>query len=296
MTRNAPNALTVDVEEYFQVEAVAHLVHRDEWDGLESRVAWQTARLLDLFAQEGVRATFFTLGWVARRQGPLVRRVVAEGHELACHGDGHRMITQMSPEAFRDDVRRAKATLEDVGGVRVDGYRAPTFSVVERTRWALDVLRDEGFRYDASVYPIHHDRYGIPDAPRRPHRIASGPGAGLVEFPSSTLRMLGRNLPVGGGGYLRLLPMAYTTAALRRIAGEGPFMVYLHPWEIDAQQPRFGMGRGASLRAYHNLDVMLPRLRELIRAFPFDSARASLESLGLLRPAAADLSPAAPAA
>lgn len=281
MTR-APNALTVDVEEYFQVEAVAHLVQREEWDGLESRVAWETGRLLDLFARESVRATFFALGWVARRQPALIRRIVAEGHELACHGDGHRMITQMSPKDFREDIHRAKSTLEDVGGVRVDGYRAPTFSVVKRTLWALDALRDEGFRYDASVFPIRHDRYGIPDAPRRPHRLTAGEGAGLVEFPSSTMTLLGRNLPVGGGGYLRLLPMAYTRWALDRIAAEGPFMVYLHPWEIDAQQPRFGLGRVTSLRAYHNLDAMLDRLTGLIRAYPFDTARASLTALGLL--------------
>ena len=295
MTR-APNALTVDVEEYFQVEAVAHLVAREEWDGLESRVVWETGRLLDLFAREGVHATFFTLGWVARRHPALVRRIVAEGHELACHGDGHRMITQMTREAFREDIHRAKASLEDIAGVRVDGYRAPTFSVVERTRWALDVLRDEGFRYDASIFPIRHDRYGIPDAPRRPHRITSGEGAGMVEFPSSTMAVLGRNLPVGGGGYLRLLPMAYTRWALDRIASEGPFMVYLHPWEIDAQQPRFGLGRLSSLRAYHNLDAMLDRLASLIRAYPFDTARASLSALGLLDGAGANARDAATAA
>ena len=278
----APNALTVDVEEYFQVEAVAHRVHRDEWDRLESRVAMQTATLLDLFAREGVRATFFTLGWVARRQPALISRIVAEGHELACHGDGHRMITQMSPEAFREDIRRAKGTLEQLGGVAVRGYRAPTFSVVERTRWALDTLRDEGFSYDASIFPIRHDRYGIPDAPRRPHVIGHGPGEGIVEFPSSTLKLLGRNMPVGGGGYLRLLPMAYTLMALDAIAGEGPFMVYLHPWEIDPRQPRFGLSRAATLRSYHNLDQMLPRLTTLLRRYPFDTAAAALRALALL--------------
>lgn len=277
-----PNALTVDVEEYFQVEALAHRVHRDEWDRLESRVGFQTATLLDLLAREGVRATFFTLGWVARRQPALIRRIVSEGHELACHGDAHQMITAMTPAAFREDIRRAKSTLEDLGGVRVEGYRAPTFSVVERTLWALDVLRDEGFRYDASIFPIRHDRYGIPGAPRRPHRIERGQGAGLVEFPSSTLRVMGRNIPVGGGGYLRLLPMRYTREVLARIAPEGPFMVYLHPWEIDPNQPRFGLSRLATLRSYHRLDEMLPRLTELIRTHPFDTAATSLRALGLL--------------
>ncbi len=277
-----PNALTVDVEEYFQVEGLARIVRRDEWPRLESRVVWQTSVLLDLFAREGVHATFFTLGWVARRHPALVRRIVADGPELACHGDGHQMIGQLGPEAFRADVHAAKATLEDCAGVRVEGYRAPTFSVVEETRWALDVLRDEGFAYDASIFPIRHDRYGIPTAPRAPHRLA-GHGDGLVEFPSSTVRVAGRNLPVGGGGYLRLLPMAYTRWALRRIAAEGsPFMVYLHPWEIDAQQPSFALGRLATLRGYHHIDRIVPRLTDLLRAFPFDGAGAVLRALGLL--------------
>jgi len=283
----APNALTIDVEEYFQVEALAHRVDRAEWDRLESRVASQTHRLLDRFAARGVHATFFTLGWVARRHPALVRRIVSEGHELGSHGDAHRMITQMSPTEFREDLRRAKGTLEDLGGVRVEGYRAPTFSVVRDTLWALDVLRDEGFTYDASVYPIVHDRYGIADFPRHPHRIADGPGAGLVEFPSSTLRIAGRNLPLGGGGYLRLLPMAYTLQGLRRIAPEGPFMVYLHPWEIDPHQPRFGLGRVATLRSYHNLGETEARLDTLLGAFPFAPARRVLDALGLLPSATA---------
>lgn len=278
-----PNALTVDVEEYFQVEALARVVDRDEWDRLESRVAWQTSVLLDLFAREGVRSTFFTLGWVARRHPALIRRIVAEGHELACHGNAHRMITQMSRDEFRDDVRAAKDTLEDLGCVRVDGYRAPTFSVVEETRWALDILREEGFTYDASIFPIRHDRYGIPTAPRAPHRIPAGPGEGLVEFPSSTIQVMGRNLPVGGGGYLRLLPMAYTRWALDRVVAErAPFMVYLHPWEIDAQQPRFPMSRLAEARCYHNIDQIVPRLTELMRAYPLAPARTVLQTLKLL--------------
>jgi polysaccharide deacetylase family protein (PEP-CTERM system associated) len=282
-----PNALTIDVEEYFQVEALAQRVDRAEWDRLESRVAPETDRLLDLFARHGVHGTFFTLGWVARRHPDLVRRIVAAGHELACHGDAHRMITQMSREDFRDDIRRAKHTLEDLTGARVEGYRAPTFSVVRETLWALDVLRDEGFTYDASVFPIVHDRYGIADFPRHPHRLTDGPGAGLVEFPSSTLRIAGRNLPLGGGGYLRLLPLAYTLHGLRRIAPEGPFMVYLHPWEIDAHQPRFGLGRLATLRGYHNLGDTEARLATLLEAFPFAPARTTLTALGLLTTAPA---------
>ncbi|MBL8605066.1 MAG: DUF3473 domain-containing protein [Myxococcales bacterium] len=282
----ALHALSVDVEEYFQVEGLANAVDRDEWDRLESRVVGQTSALLDLFAVEGVRATFFTLGWVAERHPGLIARIVAEGHELACHGYGHQMITRLGPAAFRDDLRRAKAALEAAGGVAVAGYRAPTFSVVRETFWALDVLRDEGFLYDASIFPIRHDRYGVPDFPRHPHRLGPGPGEGLVEFPSSTLRLFGRNVPLGGGGYLRLLPMAYTLAGLRRLAHEGPFMVYLHPWEVDPHQPRFELGRLATFRGYRNLDTMAARLTTLVRNFAFGPVRAVLEAEGLLSPAA----------
>ncbi len=289
----ATNALTVDVEEYFQVEALVKVVDRSEWDRLESRVEFQTQTLLDLFARERVRATFFTLGWVARRHPSLIRRIVSEGHELGSHGDGHRMITQMNRAQFREDLRAAKATLEDTGGVAVTGYRAPTFSVVRDTLWALDELLDAGFEYDASIYPIRHDRYGIPDAPRLPHKRTESPGAGLVEFPSSTVRLGGKNVPIGGGGYLRLLPMAWTRWGLSRIAPEGPFMVYLHPWEIDARQPRFKLPPLAALRSYHNLDQVEARLTELLRAFPFDSARACLAAQGLLPTEAPALAPRA---
>lgn len=292
----APNALTVDVEEYFQVEGLARHVARHEWDQLESRVVWETDRLLDLFARERVHATFFTLGWVARRHPALIRRIVAGGHELACHGDGHRMITQMSRHEFRDDIHAAREALQQTGGVVVRGYRAPTFSVVRETLWALDALRDEGFDYDASIYPIRHDRYGIPDAPRHPYRIAEGSGAGLVEFPSSTLRVAGRNVPIGGGGYLRLLPMAYTQRGLRALSAEGPFMVYLHPWEIDALQPRFPVGRLATWRGYHNLDQTESRLATLMREFPFDTAERVLTALGLLGPRRDAVAAAMPAA
>lgn len=276
------NALTVDVEEYFQIEALTDTVDRAQWDRLESRVEFQTHALLDLFAAERVRATFFTLGWVARRHPSLVRRIVSEGHELASHGDAHRMITKMSREAFREDITTAKHTLEDTAGVAVTGYRAPTFSVVRETLWALDELVSVGFDYDASIYPIRHDRYGIPDAPRQPHTRAVSLEKSIVEFPSSTVRLGRKNLPIGGGGYLRLLPMQFTRWGLHRIASEGPFMVYLHPWELDPRGPRFALSPVASLRTYHNLDCVEPRLTELLRTFPFDTARACLVSLGLL--------------
>jgi polysaccharide deacetylase family protein (PEP-CTERM system associated) len=273
--------LTVDVEEYFQVEALAHVVDRSEWPYLESRVVDNTLRVLDLFARVGVRATFFTLGWVARREPSLVRRIVSAGHELASHGDVHRMITQMSPDEFRDDVRSAKEALEDAGGVHVWGYRAPTFSIVESTRWALDVLRDVGYRYDASIFPIRHDRYGIPDAPRHPHRIETGAGAGLVELPMTTVRRFGVRLPAGGGGYLRLLPLAYNLWALERAERDGPFTVYFHPWELDVEQPRFPLSRLGRVRAYGGIGGMERRIEELLARFPFAPARDVLAALRL---------------
>lgn len=277
-----PNALTVDVEEYFQAEALAHVVDRAEWPYLETRVVYSTERVLELFARERVRGTFFTLGWVARRHPALVRRIVAAGHELACHGDTHRMITDMTRTEFREDIRRAKSVLEDTAGVEVIGYRAPTFSLVEETQWALDELREAGFRYDSSVYPIVHDRYGIPKAPRFPHRIEHGPGCGLIELPMTTVRVGAWNLPAGGGGYLRLLPLAYNLWALRRIRREGPFVVYLHPWEIDPMQPRFRLRLLSRLRAYGGLKAMESRMVAVLRTFSFAPAREVLEALGLL--------------
>lgn len=277
-----PNALTVDVEEYFHVEALARVVARTEWPYLESRVVASTLRTLDLFARRGVRATFFILGCVARRHPVLLRRIVSHGHELGSHGDAHRMITQMTRREFREDVRASKAAIEDAAGVEVLGYRAPTFSIVEATRWALEELLEAGYRYDSSIFPIRHDRYGIPDAPRRPHRIVQGPGAGMVEFPPATVRVAGFTLPAGGGGYLRLLPLRYNLWALRRAKAEGPFAVYLHPWELDPNQPRFALGRFAAFRAYAGLSAMEERVDALLRAFRFDTMRAVLERLGLI--------------
>lgn len=276
------HALTVDVEEYFHVEALAKVVRRDEWPTLERRVVASTERCLELFAREGVHGTFFVLGLVAREHPALVRRIVAAGHELACHGDAHQRITTQSPAEFRDDIRAARHALEDAAGVEVIGYRAPTFSIVERTLWALEILREERFRYDSSIYPIRHDRYGIPDAPRGPHRIASGPGTGMIELPPATVRVAGRNFPTGGGGYLRLLPEAYNAWAMRRAAEDGPMVVYFHPWELDPNQPRFRLPALSSWRAYHGLDRMERRLVAVLRSFAFAPAAEVLRACGLL--------------
>lgn len=278
------NAMTVDVEEYFQVEGLRGMVKEAEWDRLESRVERSTERVLELFDSLGVKGTFFTLGWVAERHPQLVRRIADAGHEVASHGYGHRMVTTMTPEELRADVSRARKLLQDASGQPVLGYRAPTFSVVRETLWALDVLRDEGFRYDSSIYPILHDRYGIPDFPREPHRIEDGPGSGMIEVPMTTLRVLGRNVPLGGGGYLRLLPLAYNSLGLRWFERRErrPFVVYFHPWELDAWQPRWGLGPVAKLRAYRGLATMGERIGELCKAFEFGTMRGMLEKLGLM--------------
>ncbi len=272
------NALTFDVEEYFHAEVFAEVVGREQWATLESRVEPATNRLLALLAETGTLATFFVLGWVAERHPDLIRAIAAQGHEVACHGYGHQMITRQSRAEFSEDVHRGKATVEDAAGVAVTGYRAPTFSVVRETRWSLEVLAECGFQYDSSIFPIVHDRYGIPDAPRFPHRLE----VGIVEFPLSTIARFGWRIPVAGGGYFRLLPYGVTRWALREInAHEGqPGMVYLHPWEMDSGQPRLGVSRTAQFRHSVNTDATFGKLRRLLREFPFAPVRDVLAAGG----------------
>jgi len=264
------NALTVDVEDYFQVQALAGVVPRSTWDDWPRRVEANTGRLLDLFAAAGVRATFFTLGWVAERHGPLIRRIVAEGHELASHGYGHELIDRLGEAGFRADVRRARAVLEDAGGVPVVGYRAPTFSLGTRTPWAHPVLAESGHRYSSSIYPIRHDLYGSPDAPRTPYAAVGG---ALWELPMTTLRLRGRNLPLSGGGWFRMVPYGVFSAGLRRHAAaeRRPAIFYLHPWEIDPRQPRVaGLGLKSRVRHYTGLAATERRLRQLLADFRWD--------------------------
>ena len=262
------NAMSVDVEDWFQVQAFAGVIRRSEWDGLTRRVEANTDRLLEAFAAAGVRATFFTLGWVAERHPALVRRIAAAGHELASHGHGHELVHAIGEAAFRTDIRRAKRALEDAGGVPVLGYRAPTFSIGTRaTPWAYLVLAEEGHRYSSSVFPIRHDLYGAPDAPRGPHRPRP---SGVVELPMTTLRVLGRNLPCSGGGWFRLVPYPVFRTGLRRVnAVEGrPGVFYFHPWEVDPDQPRVeAAGRLARFRHYTGLAAMAGRLERLMRDF-----------------------------
>jgi polysaccharide deacetylase family protein (PEP-CTERM system associated) len=279
------NALTFDIEEYFHAEVFAGVVRPHEWPSLESRVVGATERLLDLLGETRTAATFFVLGWVAERQPRLVRAIAARGHEVACHGYSHQMITRLSRAQFAEDVRRAKAVVEDAAGAAVIGYRAPTFSVVRETLWSLEVLVESGFRYDSSIFPIVHDRYGMPEAPRFPHQAAAGPGMAIAEFPLSTVTRFRWRLPVAGGGYFRLAPYAVTGWALRHLnIREGqPAMVYLHPWEIDAGQPRMPVGRLAHLRHSVNTGAAtVTKLRRLLRDFRFAPVRDVLVGTGVL--------------
>lgn len=265
----AVNALTVDVEDYFQVEAFAGVIDRAEWEEMPRRVDRNVERLLDLFADRGVRATFFTLGWVAERHPELVRRIVADGHELASHGYGHQRIVDMAPEAFRDDIRRAKQVLEDIGGVSVDGYRAPSFSIVEESLWAHDVLAEEGYRYSSSVNPVPHDLYGMPDAPRHPYRPISG--TDFLEIPITTTTFFGRRVPCGGG-FFRLLPYSRFRSAWKALNRAGqPGLIYFHPWEIDPAQPRQKQAPLRSrLRHYARLGAMENKLARALDDLAWD--------------------------
>jgi len=261
------NAMTVDVEDYFQVQAFAPVIPRSDWEGFACRVEANVARILEQFDRAGVHATFFTLGWIAERHPSTVRRIVAAGHELASHGYGHALVHTLDEAAFRADVHRARAVLEDVAGVAVPGYRAPTFSMGARTPWAWAVLEEEGHRYSSSSYPIRHDLYGEPDAPRFPYHPA---GTTLWELPLTTVRFGGRNLPCAGGGYFRLLPYRLFRMGLRRLnRGEGrPGIFYFHPWELDPGQPRVqGASRTARFRHYLNLAAMPGRLERLLHDF-----------------------------
>ncbi len=260
------NALTIDVEDYFQVSAFAPYIDRAGWDARECRVERNVDRILALLAEHGATATFFVLGWVAERYPQLVRRIAAQGHEVASHGYGHERASDLAPPDFDADVRRAKGVLEDLSGTAVAGYRAPSFSIGPGNWWAFDALAASGHRYSSSIYPIRHDHYGMPDAPRFAHPVADG----LIEIPITTLRMLDRNLPSSGGGYFRLLPYAVSRWMLRRVntVDRQPAVFYFHPWEIDPGQPRIdGIDAKTRFRHYLNLERTEGRLRSLLRDF-----------------------------
>lgn len=262
------NALSVDVEDWFQVGAFERTIRRADWDGLAHRVEGNTDAVLDLFAQAGVHATFFTLGWVAERYPALMRRIVAAGHEVASHGYDHARVFTFTPEQFRADLRKARTILEDASGQAVTGYRAPSFSIDPRTPWAHSVLADEGYQYSSSVAPIRHDHYGWPDSPRFAWKPVAG--SGLVELPVTTAKLGQRTLAAGGGGFFRLLPYGFSRWAIRQVNQEAgrPAIIYFHPWEIDPDQPRVaGAPLRSRLRHYSNLSAMAGKLRRLTRDF-----------------------------
>jgi polysaccharide deacetylase family protein (PEP-CTERM system associated) len=267
--------VSVDVEDYFHAESFSDIVERSKWDSYSSRVEANTQVLLELLAKLNVHGTFFVLGWVAERFPALVREIAAGGHELACHSYWHRLIYKLEPAEFREDTRRAKSIIEQVSGQPVRGYRAPTYSVIDRSVWALEILTELGFTYDSSIFPIRHDRYGMPDAPRSPFRFQT-PSGPMTEFPITTFRLAGHNMPVGGGGYLRLLPEFYTRLGLARVHSEGiPIVIYIHPWEIDPEQPRLAGRLSSRLRHYTNLSRTLDRFQTVLQSGTYTSFRES---------------------
>ena len=285
ITTGTANALTVDVEDYFHVAALAPNIRRDSWDSRESRVVTNTQKLLAMFEQFDVRGTFFVLGWVAERYPQLVKEISAGGHEIASHGYSHRLVYEQQPKEFREEALRSKTMLEDITGSAVVGYRAASYSIVRESLWALDILAELGFAYDSSIFPVHHDRYGIPDAPRAPHRMTTPNGSSIVEWPLATATVLGYRLPVAGGGYFRLLPYWLSRWGLASIntRERRPFIFYLHPWEVDPEQPRVAASRLSRFRHYTNLGKCEDRLRRLLGEFRFGPAKDGLTQLGLLQ-------------
>jgi polysaccharide deacetylase family protein (PEP-CTERM system associated) len=285
MLESVRNALTVDVEDYFHVSAMAKAIDRGMWNEMPPRVDRNTRRLLDIFEERGVRGTFFVLGVVAERFPALVQEIHRRGHEVASHGFAHELVYRQAPAQFRAETKQSKAMLEELTGAPVVGYRAASYSVIEETLWALDVLLEEGFRYDSSVYPIRHDLYGIPGSSPTPHRLRTPCGGEIVEFPAPTVVFLGQNLPVGGGGYFRLYPYALTRALLARVLRQRgqPFTFYLHPWEIDPDQPKIKASPLSTFRHYHNLHRCEARLERLLGDFRFDTMRNVLRGLGYLK-------------
>lgn len=269
------NAMTVDVEDYFQVSAFESYIDKMQWDTLESRVERNTQHILDIFSEHHVKATFFTLGWVAERHPELIKRIVHEGHELASHGYEHIRVTEQTPEQFRNDIRKTKILLEDIGGVEVRGYRAASYSIGRNNLWALDILAEEGHQYSSSIYPVKHDLYGMPEAPRFVYRPIAG--SDFKEIPITTLKIAHKNYPCGGGGFFRLYPYLFSRWVLDRVNKQekqsGIF--YFHPWEIDPDQPKQeNLSAKAKFRHYLNLHKMESRIQSLLKDFEWDTMQA----------------------
>ena len=277
---SSTHALSFDVEEHFQVAAFWSEERRRGWDDCESRVEQNVDKILALLSGHGIRATFFVLGWVALKHQGLVKTIAGHGHEIASHGFGHEMIMAQQPSQFREDIRKSKCILEDIAGKPVHGYRAPSFTITPQTQWALPILVEEGYLYDSSIFPVHHDRYGMPGASPWCHRIetASGP---LWEVPPSTIQLGPVRLPIAGGGYFRLYPYPVLRGLLSRVAAEGhPLIMYLHPWELDPDQPRMKGSLVSRFRHYLNLKKTEVRLQQLVTDFKFASIREAVELVG----------------
>ena len=280
------NALTIDVEDYFMVSAFADVIRFEDWHTYESRIENNTYKILELLDEYGVKATFFVLGWVAEHYPELVADIHKRGHEVACHGYNHRLVYNLSPAGFREDIRKSRSLIEDVTGQPVLGYRAASYSITKDSLWAFDILIEEGFVYDSSIFPVHHDRYGIPDADRFCHEI-SNPSGTIKEFPLSTLTFRIPNsefrFPIAGGGYLRLLPARFTEWAIRRLneKEKQPAVIYIHPWEFDPGQPRLKGSRLSMFRHYVNLNTTISKVKSILRSFRLAPAK---EVLGCLSP------------
>ncbi|HEX8873527.1 MAG TPA: XrtA system polysaccharide deacetylase [Nitrosospira sp.] len=265
------NAMTIDVEDYFQVSAFSSHIPRESWESIPCRVEHNIDRILALLDQEETKATFFTLGWIATRYPSMVKRIISSGHELASHGWAHHRVSDLSPDEFREDINRSKAVLEDIGGRAVLGYRAPSFSIDRNNQWALDLLEEAGYRYSSSIYPVRHDHYGIPDAPRFAYYPRGN--RGLLELPITTMRLFRQNIPAGGGGYFRLWPYPVSKWFLKRLnrLEQRSAIFYFHPWEIDHQQPRQkDISMKTRFRHYYNLHRMEERIKALTRDFNWD--------------------------
>lgn len=278
------NAMTVDVEDYMHVSAFSNVIKREDWDQHELRVERNTHRLLDMFDLHSARATFFVLGWVAQRCPALIREIAARGHEVASHGMTHELVYNQTPELFREETRTSKAILEELVQAPISGYRAASYSITNRSLWALDILVELGFKYDSSIFPVRHDRYGIPNGRTMPYVHETENGQRIVEFPLTTKDILGYRLPVSGGGYFRIFPYGVTRAALRSInrREQRPFIFYLHPWEIDPEQPRIAASRLSRFRHYTNLSRCEQRLGGLLSEFHFGTVRDSLAQQGFV--------------
>ncbi len=275
------NALSIDLEEYFQVSNFEKLLDRESWGSLPSRVEESTHRLLDAFDETGNRATFFVLGWIAERHPALVAEIAQRGHEIACHGYFHELVYEIGPERFRADLQRSCEIIEKVSGCAPKGYRAPSYSVTERSLWALDILAEEGFSYDSSIFPIHHHRYGIPSFERQPVRLELPGGGAIDEFPMTTLQLGRFTIPMAGGAYLRFMPGALFRWGFKRLVKAGqPTVLYLHPWEIDPDQPRQDVSLKIRVNHYHNLQRTEGRLRSLLETFDFAPLVDVLADLG----------------